>query len=299
VGKNAGIVKLESTDFDVFVSQKHGAIAQVFDKFGMPWLWSPEKLKDYHPELGGCFPLTPFSNRVRDSRFFWRGETLNIESPSVTDQHAVHGDGWLSTWAIEHVSRAQIVLSHTGNLFPFEYKAEQVIKIIGKCLQLSLSITHRGSSPMPYGLGFHPWFYQDADTMLFAPAKKVWLEDDAHLPTELTPIPERWKFNHEASRLPNEPMNNLFMGWQMDEKGEHRARVTYPSRRAMIDIVASSRLDRYILYSNGKEFFCFEPVSHNVDAFNYADLGGLQVLNKGETLTAQMSLVFDRDVGFV
>jgi aldose 1-epimerase len=55
------------------------------------------------------------------------------------------------------------------------------------------------------------------------------------------------------------------------------------------DIEASEVLDQYVVFSPAADadFFCFEPVSHPVDAFNLParpDAYGLKVLSSGETL---------------
>ena len=59
-------------------------------------------------------------------------------------------------------------------------------------------------------------------------------------------------------------------------------------RDLALAITPDPMLSTYILYSPGADaaFFCFEPVSHLVDAFHLAGLPGLHWLGPGERLAA-------------
>jgi aldose 1-epimerase len=287
------MVFLKNSQLEVAVSPNHGAIVNVWDRDGNAWLWGPDSTETYDPEKGGCFPLCPYSNRVRGGRFSWQGENFEIDNSGRSQAHALHGDGWISKWQVNEVSKQAVILSHRGHYSPFNYQASQEISLSEDRLQMVLSITHLGHTPIPYGLGFHPWFPRDADTCLWAPAKEVWEEDAEHLPTRLTGIPEIWNFSRRDSVFPDGWINNLFKGWRSDENNCHKASLDYPSRSARIEIETCAKLDRYILYTNGRPFLCFEPVSHDVDAHNSHDLGGLTVLNQGETMSAEMGITFN------
>ena len=59
-------------------------------------------------------------------------------------------------------------------------------------------------------------------------------------------------------------------------------------------ITASNNLQTAIIYSpNDKsDFFCFEPVSHPVDAFNLPGRPGLEELVSGHSMIASMSIMW-------
>jgi aldose 1-epimerase len=109
--------------------------------------------------------------------------------------------------------------------------------------------------------------------------------DKDHLPVEWVQIARapQWDFS-AARRLPGGWINNAFETW------DGRAGVRWPDRGLELEIVASERLKACIVYSPGKDadFFCFEPVSHPVDAHNLApsEDRGLAVLAHGETFDA-------------
>jgi aldose 1-epimerase len=77
------------------------------------------------------------------------------------------------------------------------------------------------------------------------------------------PIPAEWTFS-AARPLPAGFINNAFEGW------DRGARVEWPARGLTLAITAAAPLSRYMVYSPAatSDFFCFEPVSHPVDAFH-------------------------------
>lgn len=83
--------------------------------------------------------------------------------------------------------------------------------------------------------------------------------------------------------LPRSWVNNAFDGW------DRRARIIWPKDRITISLTASRALDVFILYSSSQDadFFCFEPVSHSVDAHHGE---GLTPLEHGAMLSANIRL---------
>ena len=151
-------------------------------------------------------------------------------------------------------------------------------------LEATLTVENRAPMRLPYGLGFHPWFPRHAGTSLTAGARRVWLEDERHLPTGVEPIAAHpdWDFSNGAP-LPAGWINNGFDGW------DGAATIVQPEDGIALSMQASPELDVFIVYSPSRDadFFCFEPVSHPVDAHHGE---GLTVLEPGETMSAGMRL---------
>ena len=152
-------------------------------------------------------------------------------------------------------------------------------------------MTNRADVTLPYGGGFHPWFPRDASTRLQAVAPHYWPEDEQHLPATTSshappadidfsmgsPLPERW-------------LNAGFSGW------DGTARITQGAGAVSVT-VTSQTLTTAIIYAPSVDsgFFCFEPVSHPVNAHRMAWLPGLTVLQPGESLSLDMTLRWDVD----
>ncbi len=158
---------------------------------------------------------------------------------------------------------------------------------------MTLSVTNRAGHPLPHGLGLHPWFPRTPGTTLRADATTVTLEDSRHLPAGQLPVASRkdWDFS-APRRLPGAWINNDFSPW------DGRAEIEWPDRglRLVVDTGRDPHLKTFILYSpaSDADFFCFEPVTHPVDAHNRPggpEANGLTVLDPGDTLAVSCRLL--------
>jgi galactose mutarotase-like enzyme len=135
----------------------------------------------------------------------------------------------------------------------------------GEGMTISLAATNPAAIALPFGLGFHPWFPRTPATQLMAKADLVWLEDSRHLPTEQAAVASRpeWDFSSFRS-LPDRWINNGFVGWN------GCAAIRWNDRALALEVETRPALSHYLLYSPAADssFFCFEPVSHAVNAHN-------------------------------
>ena len=141
-------------------------------------------------------------------------------------------------------------------------------RLVVGALTMELAIVSRSPIALPFGFGFHPWFVRTSQTWLQAPAATVWLEDERHLPTGSAFARQRPEWNFTSSRLlPADWINNGFEGWS------GAATIDWRDRDVRVALTADARLSTYVLYSPSAsaDFFCFEPVSHPVDAHNLSD----------------------------
>jgi aldose 1-epimerase len=232
--------------------------------------------------------LVPWSNRISGGGFTFRGRFHAL--PPTRAGEIIHGNAFLAGWEVVEQSseRATLRLSSEGP-GPYRYDAELLYALAGSTLEMSLRVTNRADLALPYGVGFHPWLVRTPGTRLSAAATAVWLENELHLPAggAPVPIPPEWDFR-TSTALPEGFINNGFAGW------DGRAEVRWDDRGLALDVTASTELSTYIVYSPSElsPFFCFEPVSHPVDAFNLpggAEANGLIALEPGEALAVTAS----------
>lgn len=233
----------------------------------------------------GCQLLVPWSNRISGGGFTFDGRFHAVEPNVPGEAFPIHGDGFQKPWRLaRHTAiEAELVLDD-GAIGPYRYAASITYALRDGALDARLSVENRAGIRLPYGLGFHPWFPRGDTTQLKARAKRVWLEDERHLPVGVVSVSERpgWDFDRPIP-LPLEWVNNAFDGW------DRRASIVQMEEGIKISLTASPELAVYILYSPSPDagFFCFEPVSHIVDAHHGE---GLTVLEDGATMSAGMSL---------
>ncbi|MBX9455330.1 MAG: aldose 1-epimerase [Rhizobium sp.] len=244
-----------------------------------------------HPFQLSNILLVPFSGRVSGGGFTFNGRFHAIEPNMPTERYPIHGSAFALAWHIRHQTSNTVTLALSAEgPGPFRYDAEMSYRLDGHDLVMALDVVNRGNMSLPFGLGFHPWFVRDRDTRLMAAADQVWLEQDDHLPRAVEPVDQHPDMDFNAAKpLPRRWINNWFAGWN------RKARIDWPSRSITAEITASEVLDQYVVFSPGADadFFCFEPVSHPVDAVNLpggAEAYGMKVLAPNEAIAASMRI---------
>ncbi|MCQ4630018.1 aldose 1-epimerase [Shinella sp. CPCC 100929] len=232
--------------------------------------------------------LVPFSGRVSGGGFSFDGTFHALPRNVEAEKYPLHGNGFSANWDVISQSADAITLSLSSDgPGPFRYEATMYYRLEGASLVMALSVVNRAKIRLPYGAGFHPWFVRDADTTLSAPAGGVWLEQPDHLPKAYEPVASHPDMDFNQPRpLPARWINNWFDGW------DGKARIEWPARGLAAEVTASQALRQYVVFSPAADadFFCFEPVTHPVDAFNLpgsAEDHGLKILVPSETLAVE------------
>lgn len=235
-----------------------------------------------HPREAAMWPMLPWTNRISGGGFTFAGRFWPVPATLDGEPCPIHGTGWLRPWRIVERSATRVRMATTDrSAAPFAYHAEQEHELAAGALVTRLAVTHIGATPLPYGLGLHPWFPRTPRTTLKAAADAVWLEGAAHLPTKRVDLRQSLDVT-TARLLPEGWTNNAFDGW------DGRARITWPELDLALAIEASPGLGTFMLYTPpGEPFWCFEPASHVPDAHNRGRRG-LVVLEHGGRLEAQV-----------
>lgn len=210
-----------------------------------------------------CFPLVPYSNRIRGGRFAFAGRSIELPT-SPDDPHHEHGHGWRRPWTVGRHEPSAVVLRyrHAADSWPWGYEAEQVISLADGRLGITISLRNLSDTPMPAGFGLHPYFPSTPWTHVKAPVSGMWETDADILPTRhvLPPAGANPTTGFDVSET---DFDTVFTGWT------RRARISWPEHGRQLDIEAEAPLDFLVLYTPpGEPFFCAEPVSNITDAFN-------------------------------
>ncbi|WP_027165792.1 aldose 1-epimerase [Mesorhizobium sp. WSM3224] len=281
----AGAIELNDGQSRLVLTPENGAAIARYDALVIGSAPVPLFKPGDGTGTSGCQLLVPWSNRISGGGFFFEGRFHAVEPNVPGETFPIHGDGFQKPWrlASRTDTEAELVLED-GAIGPYRYAASVTYALRDGALDAWLTVENRAGMRLPYGLGFHPWFPRADTTLLEARARRVWLEDERHLPVGVVPVSERpaWDFDRPIP-LPPDWVNNAFDGW------DGRARIVQMEEGIAITLTASRELDVYILYSPSPDagFFCFEPVSHPVDAHHGE---GLTPLDDGETMSATMRL---------
>ena len=251
-----------------------------------------------------CYPLTPFSNRVRNGRFSFAGQSyvlpLNTDGP-----HAQHGHGWQRAWAM--LSRddacASIGFTHDprcDQTWPFAYQAWQDFSLSEDGLSITIGARNLDSRAMPIGLGLHPYFLRTPGCRLTADVDGFWEVDREVMPVSHRDVPRALDLR-PGLVMHDVVIDNVFTGFA----GE--ALITWPEHGAKLRLRAGPQLPFLVVYSPDASsiaaeaargvpaYFCAEPVSNITDAFNLAHVAppvktGLIVLPPGGETSATVTM---------
>lgn len=289
-----GIVRLSDGDLHADIWPANGArLAGFFSLRGedrFDWM-VPAPAADIDSGRSGSwgsFPLVPFSNRIRDARFEWDGETHRIEATEKGAPNAIHGHGRNLSWTVDRVTPQSIDMSYEyrpGD-WPFAYRAEQSIRLADGTLSLEMRLVNLAERPMPAGLGHHPYFPWRGGPVVESCFEHYWPAVDGVLPLGPVPLPPELDFSAGKS-LPR-GLDNGFSGWG------GRLSVTWPKDGATLTMKGGPELGHVILFSPpAQDFFCAEPVSHAIDAVNLAAGGvektGVRRLEPGATMAVHVA----------
>jgi aldose 1-epimerase len=248
----------------------------------------PAFFAERDPFAASSFALVPFSNRVADRRFGFRGQVYELPANFPPEPHAIHGQGWEHAWTVEAIDGRGAVLDFAHRIAgtPLDYRARQTLALDDRGLEVTLEVTNAGPGPMPAGLGVHPCFVRTPGVTLRARLNRVWLMDERKLPTAPASLPPEWDFASAPALAPL-TMDHCFDGW------DGRAEVHWPETGMTLEIEAEPVFGHLVIYiPPGREIFCVEPVSHVNDGFNLLERGvadsGVRVLAPGETLRGRV-----------
>jgi aldose 1-epimerase len=236
----------------------------------------------------GCFPLVPFSNRIRGGRFSFRGREVALRPNMTGDPSPLHGQGWLSQWTVEREDKTSTILAfrHEAGEWPWAYEARQHFALDERGLSIRLTCRNASDDPMPCGLGQHPYFHCGSETQIDTKVDCAWTIDDHVLPVEKVPAAGRYDLRERL--VCGQDLDNGFGGWG----GE--ARMTDAGWPYALRL-RSPQAKFFQLYSPPEGgIFVAEPVSHANAALNapeseWGELG-MMVLGPGEEMSLDMRL---------
>jgi aldose 1-epimerase len=159
------------------------------------WESNPVPTRSGHPIL------FPFPGRLRSGRFAFEGREYRLPPTDSTKRHAIHGFTPRIPWRVTGWDGGDDSAFVTGafdpaqdlpeavSLWPAGYTLEVTYRLSRDRLRVEARVTNRGPGPLPFGLGYHPYFrlpgVNDPDIgghVLRANVTQVWQAEDG-LPT--------------------------------------------------------------------------------------------------------------------
>ena len=235
--------------------------------------------------------MVPFSNRIRDAAFRFRGRRIQLPRNFPPEPHAIHGHAWRAPWTVTHQNDATLTLEfrHPADAWPWTYVAQQRFDLTEARLRVRIAVTNEAAVPMPVGFGLHPYFVRTPRATVRTDVGRMWQSDAELMPVRLVPPPAQLLLDGTGLNPDATPLDNNFVGFG------GRAVIEWPEWNARLRIDADPVYACLVVYTPaGQDFFCVEPATNCIDGFNLADAGrtdtGLIVLEPGDTAAGDLTL---------
>ena len=236
------------------------------------------------------FPLVPFSNRIRDAAFRFRGRTIQLPQNFRPEPHAIHGHAWRERWTVTSRSEAALTMEyrHPADSWPWTYVAQQTFDLSDERLRVRFTVTNEAPDPMPVGFGLHPYFVRTPRATVRADVGRMWQADAGLMPVSLVPPAPQLLLDGAGLNPDATTLDNNFVGFG------GQAVIEWPEWNARLRIDADPAYTCLVVYTPaGQDFFCVEPATNCIDGFNLADAGrtdtGIIVLAPGDTAAGDVT----------
>jgi aldose 1-epimerase len=181
---------------------------------------------------------------------------------------------------------ATLVFDHEAEAWPWSYRAEQHFELSDGGLSLRLSLRNLSDTPMPAGLGWHPYF-RSGDASIRADVREIWPNGADMIPRDPAPLGPDNDLR-QARPVARLELDNAF------RVGGRPSEVQWRREGLRISLAASPELGHLVVFTPAnQDYFCMEPVSHAPNAVNSdlpAEVTGMRWLRRGETLAATIRL---------
>jgi aldose 1-epimerase len=171
------------------------------------WERNPVPTRSGHPVL------FPFPNRIAGGRFNFEGTAYQLPLNEATGQHAIHGFTPRNPWRVIDTSAESAAASITGefrlsrdlpasaSLWPADFILRLTYRLSANALEVHALVENPDSRPLPFGLGYHPYFCLPTapnapadDLLLYSAARVLWEADEAIPTGRRLPIPSELDF---------------------------------------------------------------------------------------------------------
>ncbi|MFO0807496.1 MAG: aldose 1-epimerase [Gemmataceae bacterium] len=302
---------VNGTEFDAYTLTAGDAVAKVWPTGFSLIHWSvggreivycpPLDELVERPTRGGIPVLFPFPNRIRGGRFMVGATEYQLPLNDSTKQNAIHGFTprvpWHAPeWCVEGDSHCWLRSTFDSTAvddgranWPGAYRLTLTIHLTPTSLRYVAQVENPGPTPLPFGLGYHPYFRTTPDSRLTTVARGRWdLQDN--LPTG-TVVP--------LDRLHDLREPRLVSGLMLDDGYTDLPLARGPREIArLIDsdgvlaVIADPNFRELVLFTPPhRQAIAIEPYTCPTDAVNLAAQGkdvGWRELGPSDTWTGNV-----------
>lgn len=266
------------------------------------WEANPVPTRSGHPIL------FPFPGRLREGKFTFMERVYQLPLTDSAKQNAIHGFTPRNKWRVADSNGDDDFAFITGEFslrkdlpaelgdWPADFTLSVTYKLYRDRLMVTATVANTGRGPLPFGLGYHPYFrlpdVPDPDIaayVLQANAGQIWETDDNNLPTGWRKdVPGDIDFRYPFP-IAGTVLDNVYT----DVKGGttelgglvEMASLSHPAAARRLVVLADPAFRELVLFTPPhRQAVAIEPYTCSADAANYWDRGvdcGWQVIQPG------------------
>jgi aldose 1-epimerase len=250
----------------------------------------PGLFADGRPTRSGIPILFPFPNRIRGGRFTWAGKEFQLPLNDGPKVNAIHGFACRRSWRVVDQGADAIGAWLTGEfhgdrdapdcraLWPTDYRIRVTYRLSAGKLRVEAEVSNPDAQPMPFGLGYHPYFripftpgFRPEDCKVIVPASSYWALEES--------LPSGERRAVDAPRDLNTPRR--FTDLTLDDvladlppapevgDGLHECGAIEGAAGVTLRVLCSSAYREMVVFTPvHREAFCIEPYTCTTDAVN-------------------------------
>jgi len=269
-------VRLEHADSIATIAPQRGAIACRFEVGGAPVLFMDlDTLRDPTKNVRGGVPvLFPTPGKLVDDAWSYGGHAGSMKQ---------HGFARNQAWQVRERGPSSATLALVSNdatraQFPWDFEFCLSFALSAGKLVLGQSITNTGSTPMPFGVGFHPYFQvaqaDKANTRITTDAKRAF--DNV---------------TKQTIDLAGIDLTQKEVDLHLLDHGSTESSLITPT--GTVTLRGSAEYTHWVVWTlAGRDFVCLEPWTCPGNAINTGDR--IFTLPPGETRTLSLEISYAR-----
>ncbi|WP_203566625.1 aldose 1-epimerase family protein [Aestuariimicrobium ganziense] len=217
--------------------------------------------------------LLPWPNRIRDGRYTFDGQGLQLAISEPERNNAIHGlVNWRPWQLVSHeqdsVTQRIVVLAEPG--WPGVIEATITHRVDEHGLQVQVTVRNTGSTPVPYGYAAHPYLKLDApldEWTVEIPFDEFLVVDERLLPIEVSPVAGAPGDFTTARTFGGTTLDTAFRGVRTDQQGRWMVRASHGDDR--VGLWSEQPCTWLQVYTpDDRASLAVEPMTCGPDAFN-------------------------------
>lgn len=248
------------------------------------------------PSGSGIPLLFPFPGRIQGTTLEWEGKQYQLPEGDGRG-NAIHGFALNRPWRVIEQTESRVTAQFQASVddpqllecWPADFSLEATYELVGHMLTGTYRAQNPSDTPLPFGLGTHPYF-------------RVPLGGTSAEACEIVvPYTFEWEFQNQlasGNQIPREEgpqqpfpfgeteLDNGYGGLALEE-GLCTTSIHDPQSGRTLIQTFDGQFSSVVLYTPGhRQAFCIEPYTCIPDAFalhRAGKDGGLRILQPGET----------------